>query len=83
MQTITIEQAKYNLDAVNIQQGGFRLSGIKIDYSKAPVWIDNRPIHCNYYIFIYPSTGELFGFYLDEYNKFKYKLTHEEVKKLY
>lgn len=52
----------------------FRLSGIKIDYSKPPKWINNNARHCTTYTFIYLDTQELFSFYFDEYDKFLYKL---------
>ena len=52
----------------------FRLSGIKIDYSKPPKYINNNSRHCTTYTFIYLDTQELFSFYFDEYDKFLYKL---------
>ena len=52
----------------------FRLSGIKIDYSKPPKYINNNARHCTTYTFIYLDTQELFSFYFDEYDKFLYKL---------
>ena len=48
----------------------FRLSGISIDYSKPPKWINNNARHCTTYTFIYLDTQELFSFYFDEYDKF-------------
>ena len=52
----------------------FRLSGISIDYSKSPKYINNNARHCTTYTFIYLDTQELFLFYFDEYDKFLYKL---------
>ena len=52
----------------------FRLSGISIDYSKPPKYINNNARHCTTYTFIYLDTQELFSFYFDEYDKFLYKL---------
>ena len=52
----------------------FRLSGISIDYSKSPKYINNNARHCTTYTFIYLDTQELFSFYFDEYDKFLYKL---------
>ena len=52
----------------------FRLSGIKIDYSKPPKWINNNARHCTTYTFIYLDTQELFSFYFDEYDKFLNKI---------
>ena len=52
----------------------FRLSGISIDYSKPPKWINNNARHCTTYIFIYLDTQELFSFYFDEYDKFLNKI---------
>ena len=48
----------------------FRLSGISIDYSKPPKYINNNARHCTTYTFIYLDTQELFSFYFDEYDKF-------------
>lgn len=48
----------------------FRLSGIKIDYSKKPKYINGNARHCTTYTFIYLDTKELFSFYFDEYDKF-------------
>ena len=48
----------------------FRLSGISIDYSKSPKYINNNARHCTTYTFIYLDTKELFSFYFDEYDKF-------------
>ncbi len=52
----------------------FRLSGIKIDYSKPPRWINGNARHCTTYTFIYLDNKELFSFYFDEYDKFVCKL---------
>ena len=52
----------------------FRLSGIKIDYSKPPKYINNNARHCTTYTFIYLDTQELFSFYFDEYDKFLNKI---------
>ena len=52
----------------------FRLSGISIDYSKPPKYINGNARHCTTYTFIYLDTKELFSFYFDEYDKFLYKL---------
>ena len=52
----------------------FRLSGIKIDYSKPPKWINNNARHCTTYTFIYLDTQELFSFYFDENDKFLNKI---------
>jgi hypothetical protein len=53
----------------------FRLSGISIDYSKAPKYINGSQRHCTSYFFIYTDNQELFGFYFDEYDNFLHKLT--------
>ena len=52
----------------------FRLSGISIDYSKSPKWINGNARHCTTYTFIYLDTQELFSFYFDEYDKFINKI---------
>ena len=52
----------------------FRLSGISIDYSKPPKYINNNAKHCTTYTFIYLDTKELFSFFFDEYDKFVCKL---------
>lgn len=52
----------------------FRISGISIDYSKPPKYINNNARHCTTYTFIYLDTQELFSFYFDEYDKFVCKL---------
>ena len=78
MDTITIKNNKLSLNPNEIQISPlgreFRLSGIKIDYSKPPKWINNNSRHCTTYTFIYLDTQELFSFYFDEYDKFLYKL---------
>lgn len=53
----------------------FRLSGISIDYSKQPKYINGKPRHCTTYTFIYLDTKELFSFYFDEYDKFVNKIS--------
>lgn len=53
----------------------FRLSGIKIDYSKQPKYINGNARHCTTYTFIYLDTKELFSFYFDEYDKFVNKIS--------
>ena len=52
----------------------FRLSGISIDYSKPPKYINNNARHCTTYTFIYLDTQELFSFYFNEYDKFLNKI---------
>ena len=52
----------------------FRLSGIAIDYSKQPKYINGNARHCTTYTFIYLDTKELFSFYFDEYDKFVNKI---------
>lgn len=52
----------------------FRLSGISIDYSKPPKYINGNARHCTTYTFIYLDTQELFFFYFDEYDKFLNKI---------
>lgn len=52
----------------------FRLSGISIDYSKPPKYINGNARHCTAYTFIYLDTQELFSFYFDEYDKFLNKI---------
>lgn len=53
----------------------FRLSGIAIDYSKPPKYINGNARHCTTYTFIYLDTKELFSFYFDEYDKFVNKIS--------
>ena len=78
MDYITISKVKINLDPINEQVSPlgrpFRLSGISIDYSKAPKYIKGSPRHCTTYTFIYTDTDELFSFYFDEYDIFMYKI---------
>lgn len=78
MDTITIKNNKISLNPNEIQISPlgrqFRLSGIKIDYSKTPKYINNNARHCTTYTFIYLDTQELFSFYFDEYDKFVCKL---------
>ena len=52
----------------------FRLSGISIDYSKSPKYINNDARQCTTYTFIYLDTQELFSFYFDEYDEFLNKI---------
>lgn len=52
----------------------FRLSGISIDRTKQPKYINGNARHCTTYTFIYLDTQELFSFYFDEYDKFVCKL---------
>lgn len=86
MESILVKNNKIYLDTINPQISPlgreFRLSGISIDVSKQPKYIDKMYKHCTSYIFIYTDNQELFGFYFDEYNNFKHKLNHEEVQKL-
>ena len=78
MDYITIKNNKISLNPNEVQISPlgrkFRLSGIKIDYSKPPKYINGNAKHCTTYTFIYTDTQELFGFYFDEYDKFLYKL---------
>lgn len=57
MDYITISKVKINLDPINEQVSPlgrpFRLSGISIDYSKHPKYINNNARHCTTYTFIY------------------------------
>lgn len=79
MESISIKNKKIYLDPINEQTSPlgrpFRLSGISIDVSKQPKYIDKMYKHCTTYTFIYTDTQELFGFYFDEYDKFLHKLT--------
>lgn len=52
----------------------FRLSGISIDRTKRPKYINGNAGHCTIYTFIYLDTQELFSFYFDEYDKFVNKI---------
>ena len=78
MELISVKNKKINLDPINEQISPlgreFRLSGISIDYSKPPKYINNNTRHCTTYTFIYLDTQELFSFYFDEYDKFVCKL---------
>ena len=58
----------------------FRLSGVKIDATKEPIF-KNKMYLNNYLInFRYIGTDEFFGFYFDENDKLIYKLNDEQVK---
>ena len=78
MSHITINKTKISLNPNEIQIAPsgrpFRLSGIAIDYSKAPKYIKGNARHCTTYTFIYLDTSELFSFYFDEYDKFVNKI---------
>ena len=78
MDTITIKNNKISLNPNEIQISPlgreFRLSGISIDYSKSPKYINNNARHCTTYTFIYLDTQELFSFSFDEYDKFLNKI---------
>jgi hypothetical protein len=78
MDYITVSKVKIYLDTINEQVSPlgrpFRLSGISIDYSKAPKYIKGNARHCTSYFFIYTDTQELFGFYFDEFDIFLHKL---------
>ena len=78
MNHITIKNNKISLNPNEIQISPlgreFRLSGISIDYSKSPKYINNNARHCTTYTFIYLDTKELFCFYFDEYDKFLNKI---------
>lgn len=78
MNHIAIKNNKISLkpNEVQISPLGreFRLSGISIDYSKPPKWINGNTRHCTAYTFIYLDRQELFSFYFDEYDKFVCKL---------
>jgi hypothetical protein len=86
MHYITINSQRINLDIINPQTSTlgreFVLSQIKLDVSKAPKYIDKMYCHNTYYIFKYLDNGSEFGFYMDEYDKFTYKLTDADVKKI-
>jgi len=60
----------------------FRLSGVRLDFTKSPVWIAKQQFHCTIYTFRYLDDGSFFGVYVDEYGKFSHKLNHDEVLKL-
>lgn len=78
MDTITIKNNKISLNPNDIQISPlgreFRISGISIDYSKQPKWINGKTRHCTTYTFVYLDKKELFSFYFDEYDNFLYKL---------
>ena len=78
MNHITINKNKLSLNPNEIQisplGGEFRLSGIAIDYSKKPKYINGNGRHCTTYTFIYLDKKELFSFYFDEYDKFVNKI---------
>ena len=78
MNHITIKNNKISLNPNEIQISPlgreFRLSGISIDCSKPPKWINGNARHCTTYTFIYLDTKELFSFYFDEYDKFLKKI---------
>jgi hypothetical protein len=57
----------------------FRLSGIKLDLTKQPIWIEKRLVHNTIYTFRYLDDGSFFGLYVNEYGKFSHKLAHKEV----
>jgi len=60
----------------------FRLSGVKIDYSKPAIWKNNMYLH-NYYItFRYVGSYEFFGFYFDANDVLQYKISDEKVKNI-
>ena len=74
MNHITIKNNKLSLNPNEIQISPlgreFRLSGIAIDYSKPPKYINKNARQCTTYTFIYLDKKELFSFYFDEYDKF-------------
>ena len=78
MSKIFVKSRELSLDPNEIQISplgrDFRLSGISIDYSKPPKWINNNARHCTTYTFIFLDTKELFSFYFDEYDKFLNKI---------
>jgi hypothetical protein len=86
MDSITVKNIKINLDIINPQTSTlgreFVLSQIKLDVSKAPKYIDKTYKHCTWYIFKYLDNGSEFALYFNEYDKFEYKLTDADVKKL-
>jgi hypothetical protein len=86
MDSITVKNIKINLDIINPQTSTlgreFVLSQIKLDVSKAPKYVNKIYRHCTWYIFKYLDDGSEFAFYFDEYDKFEYKLTDADVKKL-
>jgi hypothetical protein len=86
MDSITVKNIKINLDIINPQTSTlgreFILSQIKQDLTKEPKYIDKMWRHNTYYIFKYLDDGSEFGFYMDYYDKFQYKLNHDDIKKL-
>jgi hypothetical protein len=86
MDSITVKNIKINLDIINPQTSTlgreFVLSQIKLDVSKSPKYIDKMYKHCTWYVFKYLDDGSEFGLYFNEYDKFTYKLTDADVKKL-
>jgi hypothetical protein len=86
MDSITVKNIKINLDIINPQTSTlgreFVLSQIKLDVSKAPKFVDKMYRHCTWYIFKYLDDGSEFGLYFNEYDKFEYKLTDADVKKI-
>jgi hypothetical protein len=86
MHYITVNSQRINLDIINPQTSTlgreFVLSQIKLDVSKAPKYVNNMYCHNTYYIFKYLDDGSEFAFYFDEYDKFEYKLTDADVKKI-
>ena len=62
----------------------FRLSGIKIDYTKTPKFLRKYGVywHATSYIFKYLDNDEFFGFYFDIFDNFSHKINHEGVLKL-
>lgn len=60
----------------------FRLSGVKKDLTKAPIFKNKMYLH-NYFItFRYIGTDEFFGFYFDANDVLQYKISDKEVKEL-
>jgi hypothetical protein len=82
MEKILIKKDTYIHLTPEIQKGSlgrkFRLSSVRLDFTKSPVWIAKQPFHCTIYTFRYLDDGSFFGVYLDEYNKFSHKLTHAD-----
>ena len=78
MDTIKIGKNKISLNPNEIQISPlgreFRLSGIAIDHSKPPKYINGNARHCTTYTFIYLDKKELFSFFFDEYDKFVNKI---------
>jgi 5-methylcytosine-specific restriction endonuclease McrA len=86
MESILVKNKKIHLDPINKQVSPlgrpFRLSGISIDYSKAPKYINGNARHCTSYFFIYTDTKELFGFYFDEFDNYVCKLDENKINEL-